>query len=127
MPITALPQFNPASVYQPVVYTCQFSIAAPQSIAYVEYEIFYNGTSIAIDTKSPDVILGTTYFFEIDISAFLQRALAPNRDKSSMFGDLSGLFVGTNLDAFGDINIIVKYAVEDEFGIIGNPTFTEIT
>jgi len=127
MPITALPQFNPASVYQPVVYTCQFSIAAPQSIAYVEYEIFYNGTSIAIDTKSPDVILGTTYFFEIDISAFLQRALAPNKDKSSMFGDLSGLFVGTNLDAFGDINIIVKYAVEDEFGIIGNPTFTEST
>lgn len=127
MPITALPQFNPASVYQPVVYTCQFSIAAPQSIAYVEYEIFYNGTSIAIDTKSPDVILGTTYFFEIDISAFLQRALAPNKDKSSMFGDLSGLFVGTNLDAFGDINIIVKYAVEDEFGIIGNPTFTENT
>jgi len=127
MPITALPQFNPASVYQPVIYTCQFSIAAPQSIAYVQYEIFYNGTSIALDTKSPDSIVGTTYFFVIDISAFLQRALAPNREKSSMFGDLSGLFVGTNLDAFGDINIVVKYAVEDEFGIIGDPTFEENT
>ena len=127
MPITSLPQFNPASAYQPVVYTSQFSIAAPESIAYVQYEIFYNGQSIAIDTKSPDSIVGTTYFFVIDISAFLQRALAPNKDKSSMFGNLAGLFVGTNLDAFGDINIVVKYAVQDEFGIIGDPTFTENT
>jgi hypothetical protein len=125
MPITQLPQYDPASVYQPVVYKSQFSIAAPESVAYIEINVLYNGTSIAIDTKSPDEVVGTTSFFEIDISAFLQRFLAPNRDKSSMFGDLSGLFVDNNPDAFGDIQVQLKYAIEDEFGIIGDPTFTE--
>ncbi len=125
MPITALPQFDPASVYQPVVYKTQFGLAAPESVAYIEVTIRYNGVTIAVDNKRPSSIVGTTYFFEVDISAYLQRALAPNQDKSSMFGDLSGLNYSQNNDAFGDIEVQFKYAIQNEFGIIGDPTFTE--
>ena len=125
MPITQLPQFDPASVYQPVIYKSQFFVAAPESVAYIEYQIFFNGASVAIDTKSPDEITAGTSFFEIDISAFLQRYLAPNRVKSSMFGALSGLNYSQNSDAFGDIQVQLKYAIQDEFGIIGDPTFQE--
>jgi hypothetical protein len=42
-----------------------------------------------------------------------------------MFGDLSGLNYSQNNDAFGDIEVQFKYAIQNEFGIIGDPTFTE--
>lgn len=123
MPITAVPQYDPASVYQPVVYKCEFQIAQPDSVAYAQYDIIIDAVTIATDKKSPDNIINNgggsfTYQFEIDIQAFLQRYLAPNRDKSSMFGALSGLSYVTNTDAFGDIQIVVRYGIKGADGLI---------
>ena len=132
MPITQQPQYNPASCYQPVVYKCERSATLPESVAYVQYIIGIDGIPIALDTKSPDNDVDNgggnfTYQFEIDIQSFLQRFLAPNRDKSSMFGTLDDLSVVTNTDAFQEVVVSVSYAIKNEFGIVQDPTFSELS
>lgn len=130
MAITLIPQFDPASIYQPVVYKVERQATQPQSVAYVEVNVRFEGVTFATDKKEPTEIVDLgggvfNYIFEVDVSAYLQRYLAPNREKSSMFGELSGLDYSVNSDAFGELVVFFLYAIEQADGIIDDPAFQE--
>ena len=89
MPIVQQPQYNPTSIYQPVVYEVKLATANPNEVKYCQYTINVDGVAIAKDRKEyyKTVNLGLgvfEYYFLIDVQSFLQRYYAPNKDKRAV-------------------------------------------
>ena len=114
MPVVSNPQYNPTSAYQPIVYNV-FYTASPDIVKYCEFTIFVNGTEIATGRKSfyaSTPIFGSVeYYFLIDIQEYLQRWLAPNRSKSSMFGTLGAASQIDNTDAYAEVYLEFRYLI----------------
>jgi len=114
MPIVQQPQYNPTSIYQPVVYEVKLATANPNEVKYCEYTIEVDGVAIAKDRKEyyKTVSLGLgvfEYYFLIDVQSFLQRYYAPNKAKSSMFGALGTATESENTDAHAEVIINFSY------------------
>ena len=114
MPIVQQPQYNPTSIYQPVVYEVKLATANPNEVKYCQYTINVDGVAIAKDRKEyyKTVNLGLgvfEYYFLIDVQSFLQRYYAPNKDKSSMFGALGAASDSENTDAHAEVILDLTY------------------
>ena len=114
MPIVQQPQYNPTSIYQPVVYEVKLATANPNEVKYCQYTINVDGVAIAKDRKEyyKTVNLGLgvfEYYFLIDVQSFLQRHYAPNKAKSSMFGTLGTATDSENTDAHAEVIINFSY------------------
>jgi hypothetical protein len=114
MPVISNPTYNPTSAYQPVEYEV-FYTASPDIVKYCQFTIFVNGNAIATARKTyykTNVIFGSVeYYFKIDIQEYLQRWLAPNREKSTMFGTLGAATQVDNIDAYGEVYVEFEYFI----------------
>ncbi len=114
MPVVSNPIYNPTSAYQPILYNV-FYTATPDIVKYCEFKVFVNGTSIGIGRKvyyATNAAFGSVeYYFDIDIQEYLQRWLAPNRNKSSMFGALGAATQVDNIDAYADVYVEFRYLI----------------
>lgn len=115
MPVVSNPQYNPTSAYQPIVYNV-FYTANPDIVKYCEFTIFVNGNELAKGRKTYYAAVPSfgsiEYYFEIDIQEYLQRYLAPNRAKSSMFGPLDASSQIDNTDAYADVYVEFRYLIK---------------
>lgn len=111
------PQYSPTSAYQPITYRVFATASLGLEIPYTRFTVYVNGVAIATDKKAYYATApsfgNTEYYFEVDIQEYLQRFLAPNREKSSMFGELGAATQVQNTDAYVEIYVQFQYLVRN--------------
>lgn len=136
MPIVQEPPFAICSAYRPIQWRTFYTAIPDDTIEYCAFTIYVNGTAIATGKKAysfsvPALIApAEEFYFDIDIQQYLQRYLAPNRTKTSVFGTLGAETRTANDDCFVTVYVVFQYytksAITGKITAIGSPeTSTE--
>jgi hypothetical protein len=113
MPLVTAPFFALNSQYRPNRFVVSMTSAAPLVLAQASIVIDFLGvTSIS---KSPIYSIGTTYYFEFDVSKVLQTYSAPKSNaKTSVFPDtLDQPLNVSNTDIHTKVALIISYFYND--------------
>jgi hypothetical protein len=109
MAIIYAPVYTVNSIYSPCTFVTSRTNAIP--VVKAQAEIYVDGSFIVTNLeKSPYSNVGTTYYFEFDISRILQTLNQPKpQNQTSIFGEYGQPYIATNNDIHCFFYAIIKY------------------
>ena len=109
MAIIYAPAYTVNSIYSPCTFVTSWTNAIP--VVKAQAEIYVDGAFIVSNIeKSPYSNVGTTYYFEFDISRILQTLNQPKpQNQTSIFGEYGQPYIATNNDIHCFFYAIIKY------------------
>ena len=113
MPLVTAPFFTLNSVYRPNVFLV--SMPSPDPLVLAQASIVIDLVGVTSISKTPSFKIGTTYYFEFDVSKMLQTQSAPKSTaKTTVFPDLlNQAYNVTNTDCHTTVGLIISYYYND--------------
>lgn len=129
MPLSTSPLFYPNSQYRPNIFVMSMTSVNP--LVSARATILVNGIVVGITamTKSPFLVIGSTYYFEFDVQKVLQTQSAPKaQQKTSIFPNQLGVpYNQQNSDCHTYVGLIVLYDyIDPATGLLAQFPTTDI-
>lgn len=122
------------SIYRTIKY--EFLLfASALEIIYIEYDVIFDGVTIATDRAIPSrvepngMFAGDDYYFEVDVSEYLKPITNPLRSKMEQFGRPNEGAAVESKNAAGDLQLSTRYYFRNASNLIeqASPLLNDLT